>query len=107
MYGSTRSKEKAKDATQTLIQKHLNALSKFSDDKLEKILNESDKDVLAAGDEAGSVSGANESDSSESMNEDNAVEMEPVDNEEAEYQIVCSRKYKSAVMGMRLNDAGM
>ena len=33
--------------------------------------------------------------------------MEPVDKEEAEYQIVRSRKYKSVVMGMRLNDAGM
>ena len=67
LYGSTRSKEKAKEATQTLIRKHLDALSKFSDDKLEKALNESDEDLLAAGNEAGSVNGENESDDAESM----------------------------------------
>ena len=48
-------------------------------------MNESDEDLLAAGEEAGSVNGANKSAGSESMDEDDAVEMEPVDEEEAEY----------------------
>ena len=55
---------------------------------------------------AESVKGENESDDMESMDEDDAVEQEPA-NEEAEYQIVRSRKYKSVVTGMRVNDAGM
>ena len=76
------------------------------DDELEKALNESEEDLLAAGDDAESVKGENESDDAESMDEDDAVEQEPAD-EEAEYQIVRSRKYKSAVTGMRVNDAGM
>ena len=74
LYGSTRSKEKAKEATQTLIRKHLEAQSKFSDEKLEKALNESDEDLLAAGDDAESVKGENESDDVESMDEDDTVE---------------------------------
>ena len=69
-------------------------------------MSESKEDLLAAGDDAESVKGENESDDAESMDEDNAVEQEPA-NEEAEYQIVRSRKYKSAVTGMRVNDAGM
>ena len=40
------------------------------------------------------------------MDEDDAIEQEPADKE-AEYQIVHSRKYKSAVTGMRVNNAGM
>ena len=64
---------------------------KFSDDELEKALNESDKDLLAAGDDAESVKGENKSDDAESMDEDDAVEQEPADKE-VEYQIVCSRK---------------
>ena len=74
LYGSTRSKEKAKEATQTLIRKHLDALSKFPDDELEKALNESDEDLLAAGEEAGSVIGVNESEGFKSMDEDEEVE---------------------------------
>ena len=69
-------------------------------------MNESEEDLLAAGDDAEAVKGENESDDAESMDEDDAVEQEPAD-EEAEYQIVRSRKYKSAVTGMRVNDAGM
>ena len=69
-------------------------------------MNESEEDLLAAGDEAGSVNGANESDDAESMDENDAVEQEPAE-EEAEYQIVRYRKYKSAVTGMRVNDVGM
>ena len=69
-------------------------------------MNESDEDLLAARDDAESVKGENESDDAESMDEDDAVEQEPA-NKEVEYQIVCSRKYKSAVTGMRVNDAGM
>ena len=80
-YGSPRSKEKAKKATQTLIRKDLDALSKFLDDELEKALNESDEDLLAAGDEAESVKGENESDNADSMDEDDAVEQEPADKE--------------------------
>ena len=69
-------------------------------------MNESNEDLLAARDDAESVKGENESDDAESMDEDNAVDQEPA-NKEAEYQIVRSRKYKSAVTGMRVNDAGM
>ena len=69
-------------------------------------MNESDEDLLAAGDDAESVKGENESDDTESMDEDYAVEQEPAEKE-AEYQIVRSRKYKPAVTGMRVNDAGM
>ena len=69
-------------------------------------MNESNEDLLAAGDEARSVNRENKSDDAESMDEDDAVEQGPADKE-AEYQIVRSRKYKSAVTGMRVNDAGM
>ena len=48
-------------------------------------MNESDEDLLAAGEEAGSVNGADGSDGAKSMDEEEAVEMEPVDKEEAEY----------------------
>ena len=44
-------------------------------------MNESDEDLLAAGDEAKSVKGENESDDMESMDEDNAVEQEPANKE--------------------------
>ena len=69
-------------------------------------MNESDEDFLAAGDEADSVNRENETDDMESMDEDDAVDQEPAD-EELEYQIMCSRKYKSVLTGMRVNNAGM
>lgn len=67
------SKEKAKEATQILIEKHLDALSTFPDGELEKAMLDADEDILAAGDEPGSVNGVNELEISASMDEDEPV----------------------------------
>ena len=100
-------KPEARAATKTLIKRHLEALAEFDEEELEAAL--ADGDMQAAVDEEDEHSVLGKGDESVDMSVGSVGEPESDNDEEEEAEdlIVRSRKYKQALTGAKVHDAGV
>lgn len=106
MYGR-QTKPEARAATKALIKRHLEALAEFDEEELEAALVDGDRQAAIEDEDDLSVQGNEEGSVAMSVGSVQGAESDNDEEEEVEDLIVRGRKYRQALTGAKVHDAGV